>query len=456
MGVLIRFVVVIASFGLAVLLQNYRLLSRSLPAPQLNATQYWGPGSDNNYKEDSAIKPFDIRANPELIAELKAQLSRPLTLHEPLEGVGFQYGFNAKELQNVVTYWRDTYLPKWAESEAYLNQYPHFETQIQGLRMHFIHVKPEATEGKKILPLLLLHGWPGSVREFYDFIPLLITPNSKSDYIFEVIAPSLPGYGWSQSSSKVGFGTAQIAVVLRNLMLRIGHEKFLVQGGDWGSVIGSSMAALFPQNVLAYHSNMCTAMNPLALITKGLRILFPSFYLKQEHREFFRSFSDELSYILEETGYLHLHTTKPDTIGAALSDNPIGLAAYTLEKFSTWTNPEYRNLPDGGLTLRYTMDSLLDNVMIYYITNSITTSQRIYAEAWSTIQNDIERVHVQVPTACARFKWDMMHASDSELKHKYKNLIQSTFYKDGGHFPAMELPETLYGDFSEFVKKAGL
>ncbi|XP_017471734.1 PREDICTED: juvenile hormone epoxide hydrolase 1-like [Rhagoletis zephyria] len=456
MGVFIRFAVVTVSFLLAVLLQNYRLLSRSLPAPKLNDTEYWGPGNGVNYQEDSAVKTFDIKVKPELIAGLKTQLSRPLNLHAPLEGIGFQYGFNTKELQNIVTYWLETYLRNWDKREAYLSQFPHFETQIQGLRIHYIHVKPQIAEGKTVLPLLLLHGWPGSVREFYDIIPLLTSPNEESEYIFEVIAPSLPGFGWSQGASKIGFGPAQIAVVLRNLMQRIGLDRFLVQGGDWGSVIGSNMAALFPQNVLAYHSNWCISLSPLALVTKTLCALFPRLYLDSEQREFFRSFSDEKSYLLEETGYVHLQATKPDTIGTVLSYNPIGLAAYILEKFSTWTNPEYRKLSDGGLTKNYTLDSLLDNVMIYYITNSITTSQRIYAEAFSKTQTDLDRVHIQIPTACARFKWDLTHATDAELKHKYKNLTQSTFYKDGGHFPALEVPQTLFKDFIEFVKKVAL
>ncbi|XP_004521978.1 juvenile hormone epoxide hydrolase 1 [Ceratitis capitata] len=456
MGFLVRFLVVTSSLGLAVLIQNYRLLSRSLPAPQLDLNEYWGPGSAENYVEDTAVKPFNIKVNTELISDLKAQLSRPLKLHEPLEGVAFQYGFNSKELQNIIKYWRDTYLRKWDENEAFLNKFAHFETQIQGLRMHFIQVKPKNAEGKKVLPLLLLHGWPGSVRELYDIIPLLTTAKPESEYVFEVIAPSLPGFGWSQGASKVGFDTARIAVVLNNLMQRLGYEKYIVHGGDWGARIGSNMAALFPQHIIGYHSNLCVALHPLALFSKAVRAWLPNFSLNLEQRTFFRNFSEESAYLLEESGYLHLQTTKPDTIGTALTDNPIGLAAYILEKFSTWTNPSFRKLPDGGLTKHFTLDALLDNVMIYYITNSITTSQRIYAEALSETQTHLERVHILTPTGCVRFKWDIMHATDNELKHKYKNLVQSTFYSDGGHFPAMEKPQTLYEDLLAFVKKAAL
>jgi len=455
MGLLVRVFVVLVSLGVAVVIQNYRSLSRPIPLPALDFNEYWGPGSSANYKENIAVKPFDISTNPELIEDLKLQLSRPLKLHDPLEGIGFQYGFNSKELQKVVKYWRDSYLPKFAEREKYLKQFPHFETQVQGLRIHFIHVKPKKTDGKIVKPLLLLHGWPGSVREFYDIIPMLTTPNAKSDYVYEVIAPSLPGYGWSQAASKVNFGAAQMSIVLRNLMIRLGHEKFFIQGGDWGSILGSDIATLFPQNVYGYHSNLCSSQHPLSQIKMIIKSFFPSFVIAEEHRSFYKPFSNLLMHILEEMGYAHLQATKPDTIGTALSHNPVGLAAYILEKFSTWTNEEYRNLPDGGLTKRFTLDALLDNVMIYYVTNSITTSQRLYAETMNKAQTglNIDRCQVKVPAACARFKHDIMHSTDFELKHKFINLVHSTHYNDGGHFAAMEVPQVLYNDFIEFTGK---
>ncbi|XP_011196462.2 juvenile hormone epoxide hydrolase 1 [Zeugodacus cucurbitae] len=456
MGVIIRVLLVATSLVLAMLVQKYRNLARSLPAPPLSVTEYWGPGSADNYKEDPTVRPFDIKVDPELIADLRAQLSRPLRLQETLEGVGFEYGFNSEALRNVTAYWRDTYLVNWDAREAYLKQFEHFETQIQGLRVHFIHAKPQATEGKKVIPLLLLHGWPGSVREFYDLIPLLTNPNPNSEYIFEVVAPSLSGYGWSQGASKVGFGTAQIAVVLRNLMIRLGHNKFLLQGGDWGATVGTNMAALFPQNMLGYHSNSCLDFHPLAMIAKTIRTMFPNSLLNDEERGFVRNSTEEITLILQESGYFNIQATKPDTIGAALLNNPIGLAVYILEKFSSWTNAEFKKLPDGGLTKRYTMDALLDNVMIYYITNSITTSQRIYLEIISSTNVILERVHIKSPAGCARFKWDPIVTTDFELQFKFKNLIHSTYHSNGGHFPALEIPQTLYDDFIAFVKKINL
>ncbi|XP_004536348.1 juvenile hormone epoxide hydrolase 2 [Ceratitis capitata] len=439
----------------AMFVYKYQEISSSAPIPDLKHDQYWGPGKAAEYKENAAIKKFDISAKPELIEALTKKLSEPLVLPEPLEGVGFQYGFNSKYLSEVIKYWRDSYLPKWNERETFLKQFPHYETQIQGLRIHYIHVKPKATEGKKVVPLLLIHGWPGSVREFYRIIPLLTNPNPKSDYVFEVIAPSLPGYGWSQAASKVNFGPAQMSIVLRNLMLRVGHEKFLIQGGDWGSILGSSISALTPQNVLGYHSNLCNTNHVVALVLKFARSWFPSFFITEENRAFFKTLGKDLLFIMEESGYMHIQATKPDTIGTALQQNPVGLAAYILEKFSTWTNVEYRQLADGGLTKRFTMDELLDNIMIYYTTNSITTSQRLYSEGFNKAQLSLKMdyVHVKPPTGCARFYHDLLHATDTELGTRFKNIIHSTYHSNGGHFAAMELPQILYDDFIQFVDK---
>lgn len=167
-------------------------------------------------------------------------------LTSPLENVNFEYGFNTNYLKKVVEFWKTKY--NWREREIFLNSFPHFKTYVDGLDLHFIHVKPQNVDkNTDVLPLLLLHGWPGSVREFYDIIPLLTTTRKGVNFVFEVIAPSLPGYGFSEGASKPGLGAAQVAVVMKNLMERIGFKKFYVQGGDWGAVIASHMGTLFPK-----------------------------------------------------------------------------------------------------------------------------------------------------------------------------------------------------------------
>ncbi|XP_017051762.1 juvenile hormone epoxide hydrolase 2-like [Drosophila ficusphila] len=449
--------------GLALLVaigyKKYGELAAPGKRPDLDNNAYWGPKLKGPYRENKAILPLDISVKPEVIEDLRSQLSRPSKAQPPLEGVAFEYGFNANELAKMIKYWRDTYLVKWNEREQYLKKLDHFQTEIQGLKIHFIHAKPSQVKGqkpKKVLPLLLMHGWPGTVREFYDFIPLLTTPSDKSDYVFEVIAPSLPGYGWSQGSSKTGFGVAQAAVVMRNLMLRLGFEKFVVQGGDWGSIIGSNVASLFPENVLGYYSNICGNHSPLGQIKMSLEWIFPSWFVDSKYTDFYKGLGHHVNTILEEMGYAHIQASKPDTIGNALIDNPAGLAAYIIEKFSTWTNPSYKSLPDGGLTKRFTYDQLLDNVMIYYLTNSITTSMRMYSESMvaSQFALNVDGVPITAKAGCSRFVHEVLHTSDSVLANKFPNLIHSTYHSDGGHFPAFELPQQLYDDFIIYIQKA--
>ena len=325
------------------------------------------------------------------------------------------------------------------------------------LKIHFIHVKPKTT--KKIVPLLLLHGWPGSVREFYEIIPKLTA--GTEDVAFEVIAPSLPGYGWSEGAAKTGLGAIDTSTIFYNLMVnKLGHKRFLVQGGDWGSLIGASIAQLFPENVIGYHSNMCAgSFSALNMIKGFIAGIHSTPFIPDEFADFvYPKEGSPFRFIIEESGYFHLQATKPDTIGHALANNPVGLLAYIVEKFSTWTNKEYRKLADGGLDNDYSRDALLDNVMIYYLTNSITTSVRLYAESFTDKHRgyEIERVPTNVPTGCARFQHDLMHSLDWQLSSRFTNLIHSSYYRDGGHFAAMQKPDVLYKDFAEFVKKLKL
>lgn len=285
---------------------------------------------------------------------------------------------NTRLLTEIVDFWRNNY--NWREREKFLNQYPQFKTNIQGLDIHFIHVKPAKTNGLKVLPLLLVHGWPGSFREFYDVIPLLTTPKQGQKFVFELIIPSLPGYGFSQSASKPGLGVPQAAVIFKNLMKRLGFEKYYVQGGDWGAMIVSTMATLYTDQILGVHSNMCAVDSHWANLKIFLGSIYPPLIVDKKHESKMYPLMSAFEFIMLEMGYLHLQATKPDTVGVGLNDSPVGLAAYILEKFTTWTNPEWKNREDGGLKEKYSYADLLDNVMIYWVSNSITTSARMYAE----------------------------------------------------------------------------
>lgn len=181
------------------------------------------------------------------------------------------------------------------------------------LKIHFIHTKDVTSKAKNVIPLLLLHGWPGSVREFYDIIPKLMT--AKDDTAFVVVAPSLVGFGFSEAAAIAGMNPTEMSIIFRNLMINLGYKQFLVQGGDWGSLIGSNMAALFPENVIGFHSNMCASVAFAGAIKGFIGGIYPSLFVEPENIDFFYPKGEKLAYLLEETGYLHLQATKPDTIG---------------------------------------------------------------------------------------------------------------------------------------------
>lgn len=198
--------------------------------------------------------------------------------------------------------------------EKYLNQFPQFTTSIQGLNIHFIHAKPKDPKVTTV-PLLITHGWPGTVVEFYKIIPLLTTLQEKYGFAFEVVAASLPGYGFSDGARKPGFGTAKIAVIFRTLMKRLGFEKFYVQGGDWGSIVVKNLATLFPDNVLGLHTNMGFSSRKLSLVKTLLGTLCPSLVVDAKYVNRMYPLSEKLKALLLESGYFHLQATKPDTIG---------------------------------------------------------------------------------------------------------------------------------------------
>lgn len=317
------------------------------------------------------------------------------------------------------------------------------------------------------------------MREFYDFIPLLTEFNENNEFAFEVVAPSLVGFGWSkvrsiiffipfifnqsfdlqffcfQPAAKPGFNAAHMAIVMRNLMLRLGYDKFLVQGGDWGSIIGANVASLFPQNVIAYHSNMCTMFTPLSIMKSLLVSIAPEKFLETRFAvDHHYPLSEKYSFLMEESGYFHLQATKPDTIGAALTTSPIGLASYILEKFQTATGP-YNGQFDSALADAYGMDAVLDNVMIYYLSGCATAAGRFYkenvAKEYRSLQ--MERVQTPVPMGCARFKFDLPSAINWALKDRFPNMKHGSYFHKGGHFAALEVPGYLYIDLIQFLEK---
>nr|UTQ10530.1 juvenile hormone epoxide hydrolase-2 [Antheraea pernyi] len=419
------------------------------PVPEMDLNAWWGP-EQQKAKQDTSIKPYKVSFSPDVIKDLKDRIKRRRALTPPLEGIAFEYGFNTKELDNWLKYWSEEY--PFAERETFLNQFPQFTTNIQGLNIHFIRVKPEVPAGVEVVPLLLLHGWPGSVREFYEAIPILTSVSKDRNFALEIIAPSLPGYGFSDPAIRPGLGVAEIAVIVRNLMQRLGYKQYYIQGGDWGSVICSALATLFPKEILGLHLNLAFTLNPAGTFLEFLGSFYPPLIMDSSIVHWKYPLLSKYADLVEESGYLHIQATKPDTVGVGLTDSPAGLLAYILEKFSTWARLEYRSKPDGGLSLKWTKDQLLDNIMIYWTTKSIVTSMRLYSENFNKRQlgYQLDLIPTPVPTWLLQAQYEISYQPPCVLKLKYPNLVNETLFHDGGHFLAFELPRP----FSEDVLKA--
>ncbi|XP_026738427.1 juvenile hormone epoxide hydrolase-like [Trichoplusia ni] len=422
------------------------------PIPHLDPEAWWGP-KDLQGKLDKSIRPFKVKFEEEMIKDLRYRLKNHRPFTPPLEGVAFEYGFNTNQIEGWLNYWAEKY--NFTERETFFNQFPHYKTYIQGLDMHFIRVTPKVSKDVKVIPLLMLHGWGGSVREFYEAIPLLTQQQTGYNFVFDLIVPSLPGFGFSQGSVRPGLGMPEAAVILKNLMNRLGYENFYVQGGDFGGAVAAVMATLYPDVMLGYHSNMLLSQHSTSIFRMFVGAYFPSLIVEPHLADRMYPLSKFFAYFIEELGYMHLHGTKPDTIGVPLTDSPAGFLAYMLEKFSVWTRTEFKHLPDGGLGLRFTKDQLLDNLMVYWSTNSITTSIRFYAEnlnfeKWAMGLDDIP---TPVPTWALQAKHEMIYQPPALLTPKFTNLVGTTILDDGGHFLAFELPKEFSADVFNGFKK---
>ncbi|XP_047459647.1 epoxide hydrolase 1 [Mugil cephalus] len=438
----------VAAGGILAYLVHNRTKVKTIPLGE----GWWGAGR-KPHSEDDAIYPFKVQTSDKEIRDLHERIDRT-RYTDPLEDSGFHYGFNSTYLKKVVSYWRHEF--DWKKQVAVLNEYPHFKTKIEGLDVHFIHVRPPQRENQKVLPLMLVHGWPGSFYEFYKILPLLT--QSHDGIAFEVICPSIPGYGFSEAPHKQGFDSLAAARIFLTLMERLGFSQFYLQGGDWGSLITTNMAQMKPQCVKGLHINMILAKRGFKMLLSliiGPYLPFLVGFTREDVRRLFPFFQKNVWEILKETGYMHIQGTKPDTAGCGVNDSPVGLAAYILEKFSTWTELKNRELEDGGLERKFSLDDLLTNVMIYWTTGSIVSSMRFYKE---NLQSDPEnrvdaKTKVFVPTGLAAFPGELMHCPKSWARPKYHDIYTYTFMPRGGHFAAFEEPELLANDILNFVKK---
>ncbi|XP_034017578.1 epoxide hydrolase 1 isoform X2 [Thalassophryne amazonica] len=415
---------------------------------------WWGAGVPPDGEEDTTIRSFKVTTSDEELEDLHQRMDHTRTVPS-LEDSQFNYGFNAQYLQQVVSYWRNTF--DWKTQVDKLNQYPHFKTNIEGIDVHYVHVKPtQLPEWKRAVPLLMVHGWPGSFYEFYRMILLLTEPSDPDDLVFEVVCPSIPGFGFSEAPHKKGFNSVCAARIFHKLMKRLGFQQFYAHGGDWGYLICTNMAQLEPQTVKGLHLNFAPA-EPTLLVVVSILLgrLFPRLFgfTAVDIRRLYPRADKLLVEPLKESGYMHIQATKPDTAGRGLNDSPVGLAAYILEKFSTWTNRSFRDLDDGGLTRKFHLDDLLTNVMIYWTSGCIISSMRFYKENFGHgVNQPHTKIPVYVSTGFACFPDELMHTPKLWVKQKYRKLLTFTQMASGGHFAAMEEPVLMAQDIQNFCK----
>jgi pimeloyl-ACP methyl ester carboxylesterase len=378
--------------------------------------------------EDCVIEPFEIRVDDVVLDDLHTRLSR-VRYPDQIEGTGWEYGIPTDYVRELVDYWRDEF--DWRAQEARLNALPHHRTSIDGQSIHFVHARSRHEDA---LPLLLTHGWPGSIVEFLDVIPRLTDPEAhggRPGDAFHVVAPSLPGYGFSDPTRSRGWDAWRIARAFAELMRLLDYEQYGAQGGDWGAQVVTRIGVIDPEHCLALHVNMPLGSKPHepAPLTEqdeaGLAAM----------RDFDR----------EESGYAREQRTKPQTLGTALNDSPAGLLAWIVEKFRTWSDC------DGHPENVFTRDQLITNVMVYWVTGTATSSARLYWEHQHHGSGEGEPGFVGVPTGVARYPKEVLRFPRSWVESRY-NVTHWVEMPRGGHFAAMEQPELFVDDVRNFFR----
>ena len=423
---------------------------------------------DSNKGKSNSMKPYHINVSHDVIDDLKQRLQLDLNRAKSFEFPksiidSFEYGTNVEFLTSEIgQYWLNDY--NWTTQENMLNQMGnHFHINMDGIDLHYLHVKPKTgTNDVIVLPMLIIHGWPGSFVEFKDIIPLLTQARGGRKFVFELIVPSIPGYGFSSAPKTSGFHIGHCARLFRNLMINeIGFKNgFYLQGGDWGGLISTAMTTMYPEDVIGLHLNFAMGSTPSATLKQIVGAVSPDFISKALGLLTEPSVKKQFTDLIEETGYFHLQATKPDTIGIALNSSPLGLASYILEKFSTWTRRENKANKGGNILKYYEKDDLITNIMVYWITNSITTSMRFYKENFgNNPENQKELLPIlsnpimHVPVAVASYSDEIFVFGEEELRGKFRSIIQFTKLANGGHFAALEDADRLYDDIYRFILK---
>jgi epoxide hydrolase len=376
--------------------------------------------------EQPQIEPFEVDVPEDDLEDLRPRLARarwPSQAPEP----GWEQGTDLAYLRELVYYWLDGF--DWRAQERRLNRLDHFLTTIDGQRVHFVHARSHHT---RALPVMVSHGWPGSIVEFLDVFGPLTDPPDPGD-AFHVVAPSLPGYGFSGPTSAPGWHPRRMAQAFIALMDRLGYTRYGVQGGDWGSLVSQNMADLAPDRVAGLHLNFVSVPRPSGERTDELD---PDERASVERMSAFQQTG---------AGYSAIQGTKPQTLGYALDDSPAGLAAWIVEKFRAWSDC------GGDVERSFTKDQLLTNVALYWFTRTATSSARLYYEMRKAGRAALPQARVGVPTGIANYPGEIVRTPRRWVEHRY--LV--THWVDqprGGHFAAMEVPDLFVDDLRSFFR----
>ena len=382
-----------------------------------------------NKKPGTNCRPFKVEVSDETLSDIRRRVAA-FPWHEMPDDGGWSYGANLDYMKELCTYWLDDF--DWRKQEAAINRFSHFIAPVDGIDMHFIF---EKGSGPSPQPLLISHGWPGGVVEFLDIIEPLAHPERFGGNVedaFDVIAPSLPGFGYSGRPPRP-YGPRRMATVLDGLMSdELGYRSYLAQGGDWGGAVASWLGFDHAETCAAIHINILTMRHADGPQTEAERAWEARFARDQ----------------IMEDGYRTQQATRPQTLSYAMMDSPVGIAAWLVEKFNSWSDTDGDDIESV-----YTKDELLTNIMVYVTTRSFNTASWIYygrrEEGGRVLSEDQRRV--EVPTACALFPAEMLAWPPRSYVERLYNVQQWSEMPRGGHFAALEQPALLIDDVRKFA-----
>jgi len=378
------------------------------------------------------VRPFKVQIPPAVLADLRQRLARTRWPDE-IPASAWDYGANLGYMKKLLDHWQNRF--NWRVHEDAINRFHHFRAVVDGLGIHFVH---ERGKGPEPFPIIITHGWPGSFLEMLKLIPLLADPESNGADpadAFDVVVPSLPGFGYSDRPAERGVNTWRIAEIWDELMAGLGYARFGAQGGDWGASVSTLLALKSPDHVAGLHLNY---------IPEELRPYQGMVADDLTRKE--QEFLDEVErWAASEGGYSHIQRTRPQTLAYAMNDSPAGLAAWIVEKYRDWSDC------DGKVEKRFTRDELLTNLTVYWATETFLSAARLYYEAGKAPVQFKRNDFVKVPTGVARFPVEAPFPPRRWVERCY-NVQRWTDMPSGGHFPALEEPELLAKDIREFFR----